>query len=68
MADDSFADVLAQIMDTPPAERSQRTYALVERDGELIFEEDEFDFWFDQAVAEALGDPPPKRRVIKLSR
>ena len=41
-------------------------YVLVERAGELVFEQEAFDFCFEQAVAKAFGRPKPRRRMIRF--
>ena len=42
-------------------------YILVKRaSGELVFEQEEFDFHLEQAMAEAFGRRKPKRRIIRM--
>ena len=39
-------------------------YVLVQRaSGELVFEQEEFDFYFEQAIAEVFGQRKPRRRI-----
>jgi len=51
-----------------PKSRAQvyHRYLLVERSsGQLVFEQEDFDFVFEQAVAKAFGRPKPRRRMIR---
>ena len=44
-------------------------YILVRRaSGELIFEQEQFDFYVEQAIAKAFGGRKPRRRMIKIAR
>ncbi len=46
---------------------SYHRYVLVQRpSGELVFEQEPFDFMFEQAVSKAFGKPKPKRREIRI--
>ena len=41
-------------------------YILVRRaSGELVFEQEPFDFYVEQAIAKTFGRPRPKRRMIR---
>lgn len=43
-------------------------YILVQRaSGELVFEQDAFDFSVEQAIAEAFGQRKPRRRMIRIA-
>jgi hypothetical protein len=43
-------------------------YLLVQRaSGELVFEQEPFDFLFEQAISKAFGRPKPKRREIRIA-
>jgi hypothetical protein len=35
--------------------------------GELVFEQEAFDFYFEQAVAKAFGRRQPRRRIIRMA-
>jgi hypothetical protein len=53
-----------------PKSRAQvyHRYLLVERSsGQLVFEQEDFDFVFEQAVAKAFGRPKPRRRMIRIA-
>jgi hypothetical protein len=42
-------------------------YILVRRaSGELIFEQEPFDFYVEQAIAKAFRRPKPRRRMIRI--
>jgi hypothetical protein len=65
--DDSLADLFVLMSETPANPPASRRYQLVRTDsGGLEFVEDSFDVWFAEAIAEAFGDQPPRRRVIRL--
>jgi hypothetical protein len=41
-------------------------YMLVQQpSGELVFEQEAFDFYFEQAVAKAFGRRKPRRRILE---
>src|SRR5260370_34765888 len=43
-------------------------YILVQQpSGQLAFEQEEFDFYFEQAVAKAFGRWKPRRRMIRIA-
>jgi hypothetical protein len=43
-------------------------YILVQRpSGELVFEQEEFDFYVEQAIAKAFGRWKPRRRIIRIA-
>jgi hypothetical protein len=43
-------------------------YILVQRaSGELVFEQDAFDFSVEQAIADAFGQRKPRRRTIRIA-
>jgi hypothetical protein len=43
-------------------------YILVQRpSGELVFEQEEFDFHYEQAVAKAFGQRKRRRRIIRIA-
>jgi hypothetical protein len=53
-----------------PKSRAQvyHRYLLVQRSsGQLVFEQEDFDFVFEQAVAKAFGQPKPRRRMIRIA-
>ena len=53
-----------------PKSRAQvyHRFLLVERSsGQLVFEQEDFDFVFEQAVAKAFGRPKPRRRMIRIA-
>jgi hypothetical protein len=42
-------------------------YILVQRaSGELVFEQEAFDFYVEQAIAKAFGQRRPRRRMIRI--
>jgi hypothetical protein len=43
-------------------------YILVQRaSGELVFEQEAFDFYLEQAIAKAFGQRKPRRRTIRIA-
>jgi hypothetical protein len=57
-------DELARLIANTPR---RRRYVLVQRaSGGLAFVQDELDAMLEQAIAEAFGEPRPRRRVIKI--
>jgi hypothetical protein len=55
---------LAELAAKTPA---RRKYVLVQlASGELAFVQDEIEIMFRRAIAEAFGERPPRRRVIKI--
>jgi hypothetical protein len=46
--------------------RCSHRCVLVQRAGELVFEQEAFDFRFEPAIAKAFGRRKPKRRMIRV--
>jgi len=47
--------------------RCYNRYVLVQQaSGELVFEQDAFDFHVEQAIAKAFGQPKSRRRMIRI--
>ncbi len=45
-----------------------RRYILIQRaSGELVFQQEAFDSWVEQAMAEAFRERKPRRRMIKVA-
>ena len=43
-------------------------YVLVQQpSGQLAFEREEFDFYFEPAVAKVFGRPKPRKRIIRIT-
>jgi hypothetical protein len=43
-------------------------YILIQQpSGQLAFEQEEFDFYFEQAVAKAFGQRKPRKRMIRIA-
>jgi hypothetical protein len=63
---DDAIQALGELFSKPTGKGSSyHRYVLVQlASGELVFEQEEFDFYFEQAIANAFGQPKPRRRII----
>jgi hypothetical protein len=59
---------LGEMFSNPKMEgRCYHRYVLVQQaSGELVFEQDAFDFHVEQAIAKAFGQPKSRRRMIRI--
>jgi hypothetical protein len=66
---DGAIQALGELFSKPTGKGSSyHRYVLVQRaSGELVFEQEEFDFYLEQAIAKVFGQPKPRRRIIAVN-